>query len=231
MAVSRGLLAQNPCSLLTKDERPAKKVTRTQDHVWNDTEIDALLDAAQHLARQPASRYNYTPILRLAVYTGLRLGELLGLEWQDVDLDAQELQVRQQWTRAGEFAPPKTAAALRRVPLSENLVTFLRAHRKQALANGKASTIVFPSRTGGPLTHRNVQRRGFEPAATRAGIGGVSFHSLRHAFASRMIARGISSTVLARLMGHESSVITERRYVHLFDAQRTDEAVRRAMAR
>ena len=55
-------------------------------------------------------------------------------------------------------------------------------------------------------------------------------HSMRHAFASRMIDRGISSTVLAALMGHESSTITERRYIHLFDRQRTDDAVRQAMA-
>ena len=67
-------------------------------------------------------------------------------------------------------------------------------------------------------------------AAEKAGIKGVTFHSMRHAFASRRIARGISSTVLAALMGHESSTITERRYVHLFDRQRTDEQVRRAMA-
>jgi len=53
---------------------------------------------------------------------------------------------------------------------------------------------------------------------------------MRHAFASRMIARGISSTVLAALMGHESSTITERRYMHLFDRQRTDAQVRRAMS-
>ena len=53
---------------------------------------------------------------------------------------------------------------------------------------------------------------------------------MRHAFASRMISRGITSTVLASLMGHESSVITERRYIHLFDQQRTDEAVRQAMS-
>jgi integrase len=54
---------------------------------------------------------------------------------------------------------------------------------------------------------------------------------MRHAFASRMIDRGISSTVLAKIMGHESSAITERRYIHLFDQQRTDDAVRQAMAR
>jgi integrase len=89
---------------------------------------------------------------------------------------------------------------------------------------------VFPARNGRPLGHGNARQRGFEKAASKAGIEGVSFHSMRHAFASRMISRGISSTVLASLMGHESTTITERRYVHLFDRQRTDEAVRRAMA-
>jgi integrase len=56
------------------------------------------------------------------------------------------------------------------------------------------------------------------------------FAPYSHAFASRMIDRGISSTVLAKLMGHESSAITERRYIHLYDKQRTDDAVRQAMA-
>ncbi len=89
---------------------------------------------------------------------------------------------------------------------------------------------MFASRNGKPLGHRNATRRGFEAAAKQAGIESVTFHSMRHAFASRMISRGISSTVLAALMGHESSTITERRYVHLFDRQRTDEQVRQAMS-
>lgn len=80
------------------------------------------------------------------------------------------------------------------------------------------------------LKHRNATRRGFEAAAKYAGNEDVSFHSMRHAFASRMIDRGISSTVLAALMGQESSAITERRYIHLFDRQRTDDAVRQAMS-
>ena len=56
-----------------------------------------------------------------------------------------------------------------------------------------------------------------ELAAAKAGIDGVTFYSMRHAFVSGVIDRGITSTVLAALMGHESSTITERRYVHLFE--------------
>jgi len=182
------------------------------------------------LAQQPASRYDYTPLLRTAVFTGLRLGELLGLQWQDLDLHDGVLHVRRQYTRLGEYAPPKTKAAIRRVPLSDEMTRQLAAHKLRSRHSADDAP-VFAGRLGRPLGHRNATRRGFEPAATRAGICGVTFHSMRHAFASRMISRGINSTVLAALMGHESSTITERRYIHLFDQHRTDEQVRQAMER
>ena len=96
-AVRRGLLTVNPCSLLTSDERP-RRGERRQEHVWSDAEIERLLEAAEALARQPASRYDYTPLLRTALFTGLRLGELLGLRWCDVDLHEGVLHVRRQYT-------------------------------------------------------------------------------------------------------------------------------------
>ena len=192
-------------------------------------EIEALLTASQELAWQPAARYDYTTLLRTAVFTGLRLGELLGLQWQDIDLQERVLYVRRQWTRMGEYAPPKTKAAVRRVPLSDDMCKQLVALRLRSRFSGETDP-VFAARTGRPLGHRNATRRGFERAAATAGIEGVSFHSMRHAFASRMISRGINSTVLAALMGHESSTVTERRYIHLFDRVRTDDAVRSAMA-
>ena len=227
-AMRRGLVGINPCSLLTRDDRP-QRGERKQDHVWSDEEIDALLAAAERLGRQPASRYDYTPLVRTAVFTGLRLGELLGLQWQDFDLYEGVLYVRRQWTRLGEYAPPKTKAAIRRIPLSDEMTRYLTALKLRS-RHSKDDDPVFAARNGKPLGHRNATRRGFEVAAGEAGIEGVTFHSMRHAFASRMIDRGISSTVLAALMGHESSTITERRYIHLFDRQRTDDAVRQAMA-
>ena len=200
-----------------------------QDHVWSDEEIQALIEAAERLALQPTSRYDYSPLIRVALFTGLRLGELLGLQWQDLDLHDGVLYVRRQWTRMHEYAPPKTKAAIRRIPLSDEMTKYLAAFKLRS-RHSKDEDPVFAALNSKPLGHRNVTRRGFEAAASEAGIEGVTFHSMRHAFASRMIDRGISSTVLAALMGHESSTITERRYIHLFDRQRTDEAVRQAMA-
>jgi integrase len=94
---------------------------------------------------------------------------------------------------------------------------------------------VFSSETGDtPVSHVNVRRRGFEPAVKLAGLDQpgqprLTFHDLRHAFASIMIERGLNSTVLAAIMGHTDSSITESIYIHLFNRQRTHDQVREAM--
>jgi integrase len=154
---------------------------------------------------------------------------LLGLQSQDIDLHEGTLYVRRQWTRMGAYGPTKTPAGVRRLPLSTDMVKFLTAH-KLWTQHSKDDHPVFASRNGTPLGHRNVTGRGFEPAATLAGISGITFHDMRDAFASRMIARGVQLVPLSKLMGHEDARITLSRYAHLYDRERTDEAVRRAMA-
>jgi integrase len=227
-AVRRGLVTSNPCDRLTRDDRPQPHEPKP-DHIWSDDEIEALIDAAERMALQPEARYDYSPLIRTALFTGLRLGELLGLQWQDVDIHEGVLYVRRQWLRTGTYGPTKTKAGTRRVPISDDMRKYLAA-LKFSSRHSNEDDPVFAARNGKPLVHRSVTRRGFEPAAVSAGIDGVSFHDMRHAFASRMIDRGITSTVLAKIMGHESSAITEKRYIHLFDELRTDEAVRQAMA-
>lgn len=226
-ARSRRYVSHNPCADLTPDERPARHEPEPA-YSWSQEELDALLESADYLARQPESRYDYAPILRLAVWTGLRLGECLGLQWQDVVLEARELHVRRQWTKLGKVGPPKTAKAARRVPLSDNVVRFLAAHKLRSAFSADGD-FVFPTRNGKGLSHRNVQSRGFDKAADLAGIEGVTFHDLRHAFASRMIYNGINSTDLAAVMGHESSTITERVYIHQFNRLERDDKLRAAM--
>src|SRR5207244_2495685 len=136
-----------------------------------------------------------------ALFTGLRQGELLGLQWQDVDLAESELRVERQWTRAGEYGPPKTPSSVRRVPLSSEMTKYLAALKLGSTFSADTDP-VFASRKGSPLQHRNVTSRGFAPAAKLAGLE-VSIHDTRHAFASRMISRGIDVVTLSKLLGHK----------------------------
>ena len=139
------------------------------------------------------------------------------------------LYVRRQWTRSNEYGPTKTAAGVRRIPLPKELAMFFRELKLRSGASADDDP-VFASKEGTALGHRNVTRRGFEPAVARAGIENVTFHDMRHAFASRMIARGIEPVTLAKLMGHEDIRETLNTYTDLWDRVRTDEAVRQAMA-
>lgn len=150
-----------------------------------------------------------------------------------MDFDRGLTHVTKQWTREGELAEPKTPKAMRRVVMPPDLATFLREHPEQAFSKGRAKPedFVFASRVGTPVGHRNVCRA-FTRIVERAGLAGeprLTFHGLRHLYASLMIERGISSTVLAEQLGHSSSTITEQRYIHLWNRVRTDDAVRDAL--
>lgn len=228
LAVRRGLIAANAFDHLTVDDRPQKAEPR-EVHIWSDAEITSLLAASEHLAQQNRSRHDYSPVLFLAARTGMRLGEVLGLKWGEFDREEGVLRVERQWTRAGEYAEPKTAAARRRIALSDEVTKFLLAHRLRSRVSGDDDPI-FASGSGRPLSHRNVTRRGFEAAARAAGLDGVSFHALRHAAASRLIAAGLTPVTVANVLGHSDPTVTLRVYARLWDARQTDAAVRAAMA-
>jgi integrase len=187
MAVKEGLVSASPFTMLDRDDRPAPDERPHEAHEWTDDEIDKLLAASASRAGARESRYDYTPLLTLAAKAGLRLGEILGLDWTDCELvkGAGMIDVRRQWTRLHELKPPK-AGSRRTVPISDDLVRLLLEQKMKA---ADKTGPVFASRTGGRLAHRNVERRGFDPAATDAGLEGVTFHDLRHAYGSRLAAR------------------------------------------
>lgn len=228
LAVRRGLIGSNPFDQLTADDRP-KREERAPAHEWAEEEVRALLAASKRLSLKVKSRYSYTPLLRLVACLGLRLGEVLGLRWEDFDKDNCTLLVARQWTRAGEYGPTKTKAGTRRIAVPPALRDELIALRLRSKFS-QDSDPIFSSHNGTPLGHRNVTRRGFEPAAREAGLEGVTFHSLRHAAASRLIRAGLDPVTVAAVLGHEDANVTLKVYGHLYDRQRTDEAVRVALA-
>lgn len=214
--------------MLTDDDRPLREEKRPV-HEWTDEEVEALLAASVALAAKRDARYDYTPLLRLVALLGLRKGEVLGLRWEDFDREAGALHVRVQWSAAGEYAPTKTPAEVRRIALPVDVRDEVIALRLRSRFS-RDDHPVFASLTGSPLGHRNVTRRGFEPARDLAKLPGhLTFHDLRHAAASRLIGAGLDPVTVAGVLGHEDASVTLRVYAHVYDRQRSDDAVREAL--
>jgi integrase len=172
-AVRQKLAPYNAVSRLERSERP--RIVRREKRILTADEIEALLRAT------PTT---YRAIIATALFTGLRLSELLGLWWGDVDLDSGSLHVRRQLDRAGNYTEPKTQRSARTVVLTPSLIALLRQHRSASPRTGP-SDVVFATETGRPMYYRNVTRRGLAVGIDRAGINRDSeptlrFHDLRH---------------------------------------------------
>jgi integrase len=158
----------------------------------------------------------------VAVNTGLRQGELLGLRWEDVDLDSATLQVRRALQRVDKewrFVDTKTGRSRRAVTLPALAVAALRAHRlRQSLRRLPTSEdLVFTSRTGRPLSGTSVTHT-FQAILQRAGLPRLRFHDLRHTHVALLIRNGEPPMAIMERLGHSTIVTTMNVYGHLYPA-------------
>jgi integrase len=159
------------------------------------------------------------------------MGEALGLTWADVDFDARLIRVHRQLSRQRLHAPLKTEAGRREVILAPDVAKLLR-ERWLATHYKAADHLVFCNTIGRGLDYRNVGE-GFRQAVKRAGLGGgpsrLSLHSLRHGFASLLIAKGLNVVFVSRQLGHANPNITLGVYAHLFEHADHAHAAREAL--
>jgi len=216
LALRRGLIADNPLRRLEASERP--RLHRREQRVLTHAEIGKLLDAC--LPR-------YRPFIATALYSGMRLSELLGLTWADVDLAAGLIRVRHQLSRARVDRPArrvrlKTQAGVRDIPLLPQLGALLKRHKLASPFSGEGD-YVFATSLGTPLGYRNVERRGLTRAARKAGLASegqaaLRIHDLRHTLASHLIVDlGLDVAQVSRILGHARPSVTLDTYTHLFD--------------
>jgi integrase len=151
----------------------------------------------------------------LLVLTGLRIGELLALRWQDVDLAGGVLRVRRTLYE-GHFDEPKTKSSMRVVPLGPQGREIFSRIESKSLADPQA--LVFQTQHGTPLCRRNLSHRQLQPGCRELKIEGFSWHSLRHANATLLDAVGTPIGTTQALLGHSSSEITRSVYVHALPA-------------
>jgi integrase len=160
----------------------------------------------------------------LAVTTGMRQGELLGLRWADVDLEAGTLSVRRtlSMTRDGPiFTAPKTAKSRRSIGLTNATVEALRRHLSNQLAEIEAmgdeyedQGLIFPNLRGRPL-HPWILATDFKKLMERAELPRIRFHDLRHTFATLMLQNGEHPKVVQEMLGHATISITLDIYSHV----------------
>ena len=216
-AVRHGVIAGSPAARLTSAERPGPGPSRQR--FLSRAEMERLLVAAP-------SRYRTA--IACGLFSGLRLSELLGLTWGDVDVGGRALKVRYQLSRQGERVTLKTSAARRDVILMSQLARELSAMRDGSRFP-EDRDLVFSATSGQTIGHRNITARGLAKATDGAGLEGVTFHVLRHTFASILIAQGRDPVFVSRQLGHTNAAITLRVYAHLFDAERHAQEAREGL--
>jgi integrase len=169
----------------------------------------------------------------LVATTGMRRGELAGLRWADVDLEAGRLSVRQPRVVVGnqpQSSEPKTARGRRSLALDPVTVSGLRRHRarqlEQKLAVGaryQDSGLVFTWLDGSPI-HPLRFSRWFEQHAHRAGLPKIRLHDLRHSYASAALAAGVPAKVISERLGHATIAVTMDIYSHVLPGLDRDAA-------
>lgn len=191
-------------------------------------EVRRLFDAAR------ASRFEAAFVL--AVMTGVRLGELLALRWEDLDLgDAPTIRVRGSLQRvrgAGlQILEPKTAQSVREVAIGRLAADSLRAHHlrqaEERLAIGMSwldHGLVFPNRWGNYMNPEWFRAREFTDVLKRAGLRRIRFHDLRHTFATLQLANNQPLKIVSEMMGHTRTAITQDLYTHVSAAMQRSAA-------
>lgn len=218
-AVRWNMLARNVCDVVS----PPRIVKH---------EIQPLsMEQAQHLLEAARGDRLEMPLL-LALVTGLRRGELLGLKWADIDFTQSALQVRRTLDYVAHHgyveSEPKTKSGRRRIALPKFVVEALKQHRiqqlEQRLKVGEAwqeSDYVFTGLEGGPFNPRYLLLL-FDQLLEKAGLPHMRFHDLRHSAATLLLSMGVNPKIVQEILGHSNISMTMDVYSHVLPSMQKE---------
>jgi integrase len=204
-AVNLGLIPNNPATKVALPKIPKPKV-----QVYDPDQTALFLKAAED--------DRLYPLYVLALDSGMRQGELFGLQWPDLDFDTGSVYVQRTLEEVkGQFKVKelKTAKSKRRIELARYTLTVLHEHRKRMLAEGYINGQVFGDTGGGFLRKSNVQRDSFKKIIKRAGLPDRRFHDLRHTCATLLLLAGVNVKVVSERLGHATVHMTLDTYSHI----------------
>ncbi len=205
-AIDNTLLTSNPCTRIKR--QPATKCHRVDAFTREEQrKIECAIECSDD-----ARLWG----IMLCLYTGLRIGELLALEWSDLSEDGRVLQISKTVYRGqdatGKWAlcidTPKTPSSNRVIPLPSHIADRLRKLRRSA-----SSPYIIANKKNGRMSIRSYAYI-FRRLTERVGVRALNFHALRHTFATRALERGLDIKTLSELMGHGNASVTLNRYAH-----------------
>jgi integrase len=212
-AVRWKMIIQNPCEF---SELP--RMEKTEMMYFTPEETAKFLNAAKD--------DKFFSAFYLAIETGMRPEEYLGLRWKDIDFENKALSVRRALVvkKGGGFifTEPKTKKSRRSIPLSNTAIKILKEYRRNQLeermklgADYQNLDLVFASEIGTPLLHGNLLRRHFKPIRDKADLPKIRLYDLRHTTATLLLSAGENPKVVSERLGHASIVLTLDTYSHV----------------
>ncbi|MFW6047195.1 MAG: tyrosine-type recombinase/integrase [Candidatus Woesearchaeota archaeon] len=219
-AVQWQLINYNPAQAV-----PAPSPEKPEINTLTKEEIDTLLDASN-------GKWIYNFIF-VAVYTGMRRGELLGLRWKDINFNDKKIYIRQTLvTKSGEgkvFKKPKTKTSVRQIDISDRVIEVLKKVKKEQVEYrllfgpdyNENLNLVFCNETGYPFSPDTPGRR-FKRIAQKINLDNYTLHDLRHSHATLMLKAGVHPKIVQERLGHSSINITLDTYSHVIPSMQKE---------
>jgi len=179
-----------------------------------------------------AAPEKYRKVIQFAAYTGLRAGEQRALTWDDVDLDMGYVHVRSAIKWDGELGAPKTDKSERSVPLPGTVIQMLREWKMRQPLKERTNNLVFPTSMGYYADHCNWRNRGLQATCLQLGLDKMTWHDLRHFYASVLIFDAeVSDPQVAAFLGHSDLGFTYKEYARYFADRDRDVVIGKSLDR
>lgn len=222
-AILWGYITTNPNSFI---EKP--KVRKKEIEYYTPEEVDELLQVIQN---EPLK---YQAIIYLAIDSGARRGEIVGLTWDDIDLKNKTIDINKsvQYTKERGIyeTKTKTQTSDRKIYISDKTINILKQYQKEQLiskmklgSKWENSKRVFTNNFGGDM-HPDTPSQILEKIIKKYNLKRISFHGLRHTSISLQISSGIQAQIISKRAGHSSIATTHSIYSHFFDSEFKDVA-------
>ncbi|HFJ9262885.1 MULTISPECIES: site-specific integrase [Bacillus cereus group] len=207
------IIKDNPASGIT-----LPKIKRKEMNIWSLEQVNHFISAAKSIKRLTRCYIGFL----IALLTGMRQGEILGLRWKDVDMDNQTIYIRQTLTQEAELkAGAKNNSSIRSIHISNKLVSELKAHRKLVLEeklllghNYNDFDLIICTRSGKPIIPRNF-RKEFYNLTKKIDLPKIRFHDLRHTHATILIQQNVNVKLISERLGHAEIGTTLDTYSHV----------------